>query len=279
MPKARVLLVDNDPEFLRIWSELLRRRDYDVKLASSVANAKEAVSQGGLDLAILDLRLVDDKDEEDNSGLQLARDLVQESSGNLPIIILSGDPNEETFLWAVQDDRRPKRFLSVVKKNQGPDVLLKELRKAFPPRVFVSHGHDESATAEVINFLEEAGVKPIILAEQPRSSQSLLDQFEKHTNVEFAVILVTPDDIGSRKGEAARPRARQNVIFELGFFLAKLGRNRVVALCKEDGEPIEWPSDYQGVLYRDMDQGGGWQLKLARDMKAAGVDVDLRQLV
>lgn len=271
MVKAKVLLADNDQESRQRWSAVLQAEDYDVLVVPSVESAREALNRGGLDLAILDLRLEDDYDDKDDSGLKLAK----EHYGSLPIIILSGDPKKEALLWALQQDKRPRCFLSAVEKNQGPEVLLREMRKAFPPKVFVSHGHDDGATSEVVSFLEDAGVQAVVLREQPRASQSLLELFEKHANVEFAVVLVTPDDTGSRRGQPPQPRARQNVIFELGFFLARLGRHRVVALCKEEGESIEWPSNYQGVLYREMDPGGGWQLKLAKDMKAVGVELHL----
>ncbi len=271
MANPRILFADNDRKFRGIWAALLREEGFDVSETTSVSAAKKALNKGGYDLAILDLRLERDNDPSDESGLQIAEDY----QGILPIIILSADPNKKALLWALQGDRRRSNFASVVEKGQGPETLFKEIRKAIPPKVFVSHGHDENATAAVVSFLESGGARPVILKEQARSSQSLLDQFEKHSNVEFAVILVTPDDHGaSRNGGELRPRARQNVIFELGFFLAKLGRNRVVALCKEEEvERIELPSNYNGVLYREMK--GDWKIELARDLKAVGIELDL----
>ena len=112
----------------------------------------------------------------------------------------------------------------------------------------------------------------MILAEQASRGRTIIEKFEAH-QVSFAVALLTPDDAGSLAIERtdSRPRARQNVIFELGFFIGRLGRERVRALTK--GE-VEIPSDYSGVEYIPLDVGGGWKLHLVRELKAAGFDVD-----
>ena len=88
---------------------------------------------------------------------------------------------------------------------------------------------------------------------------------------------MTPDDIGALKDQAdnLKPRSRQNVILELGFFLGKIGRKCVCALYKEG---VEIPSDYQGVLYVKMDNSGAWKLSLAKEIKEAGIPIDLNKL-
>lgn len=143
--------------------------------------------------------------------------------------------------------------------------------------VFVVHGNDE-ARESVARLLERLGLKPIILHEQPNRGRTIIEKFELHAAVGFAVVLLTPDDIGSAasRPEALRLRARQNVIFELGFFVAALGRRRVCALYKGD---VELPTDYSGVVYTPMDPADGWQLKLARELKYAGLEVDLNKVV
>ncbi len=270
MPKARVLLADNDPQAW-VWSDLLSRRDYTVTTAPSLESAKNALRGSDFDVAILDLRLEDDLDKNDESG----RKLAEEYADSLPIIILSGEPSKKTLLWVMQHRDPDGPYLSVVDKGQGIDALLKEMRKALPPKVFVSHGHDDTATAAVQIFLRQSGLQPVILKDQPGRSEPVLDLLERHAEVEFAVVLVTPDDMGSLKGEPPKPRARQNVVFELGYFLGKLGRTRVVALCKDDADGIEWPSNYKGVLYQTMDRDDGWKYKLGKAMKSAGVDIHM----
>ena len=139
--------------------------------------------------------------------------------------------------------------------------------------VFVVHGHDEGTKETVARFIGKLGLKAIILHEQPDAGRTIIEKFEHYSNVGFAVVLITPDDTGGPKGKpkAAKLRARQNVVFELGYFIGKLGRKRVRALCK--GE-VEIPSDYQGVLYILMDSAGAWREKLATEIKATGIDVN-----
>ena len=101
---------------------------------------------------------------------------------------------------------------------------------------------------------------------------------ESYAQVGFAVVLLTPDDMGDPSGQSPdfQPRARQNVILELGFFLGKLGRHRTCALRKQD---VEIPSDYDGVLYISMDDQRAWEMKLLRELKEAGFDVNANVLL
>lgn len=141
-------------------------------------------------------------------------------------------------------------------------------------KVFLVYGHDESAREGAARYLEKLQLQPIILHEQPNSGQTIIEKVEKYGEVAFAVVLLTPDDVGAARGNAddLKPRARQNVILELGYFLGRLGRNRVAALIKGH---IEKPSDYDGVVYIQMDNAGAWRLQLARELKTAGLKVDL----
>ena len=145
--------------------------------------------------------------------------------------------------------------------------------------IFIVHGRDEAAKQQVARFIQLLGLNPIILHEQPDKGRTIIEKFEEHSsNVMFAVVLLTPDDTGfSQEAPTdAKPRSRQNVVFELGFFIAKLGRDRVCALRK--GE-IETPTDYSGVLYKTMDNNGAWKLELAKEIKHAGIEVDLNKAV
>jgi len=143
-------------------------------------------------------------------------------------------------------------------------------------RVFVVHGHDEATKEAVARFLTKLSLEPVILHEQPNQGRTIIEKFESHAEVDFAVVLLTPDDVGYAAGEPddSRPRARQNVIFELGYFVGRLGRSRVCALHKGS---VDILSDYDGVIYVSMDDPQGWRLLLAREIKAAGIDVDLNK--
>lgn len=149
-----------------------------------------------------------------------------------------------------------------------------------PKRVFIVHGRDMGAAHTVARFLERVAMQPIILHEQPNEGRTVIGKFEDHADVGFAVILLTPDDEGRLREEtdgsgALNPRARQNVLLELGFFLGKLGRERTCAIKK--GE-VEIPSDYEGVVLTVMDDAGAWKKELARELKRAGMDLDLNRL-
>jgi predicted nucleotide-binding protein len=149
-------------------------------------------------------------------------------------------------------------------------------------KVFLVHGQDTETKSIVARFIEHCGLEPIILHEQPDQGRTIIEKFEQSSDVGFAVVLLTPDDLGGLRAapnattlENAKPRARQNVILELGYFIGKLGRTGVCALKK--GE-VELPSDFSGVVYTPYDGADeGWKIKLAREMRAAGLDVDLNK--
>ena len=145
-------------------------------------------------------------------------------------------------------------------------------------KVFVIHGRDDGAKETVARFLTSLGLEPVILHEQANLGRTIIEKFESHTQVGFAVALLTPDDVGSLKDEEhnSRPRARQNVIFEFGYFIGKLDRKRVCALVKGD---VEKPSDYDGVLYIPLDNSDGWKLQLVKELKSAGLEVDANKAI
>ena len=144
-------------------------------------------------------------------------------------------------------------------------------------KVFIIHGHDESLKQAVARFIEKLDLEAIILHEQPDKGKTLMEKVKDYSSVGFAVVLLTPDDVGksvSDPPEKLLSRARQNVVMELGYFIGKLGRNRVCALLKEG---VEKPENYNGVLYIPVDVSGAWQLKLAKELKAAGLEIDLHK--
>jgi predicted nucleotide-binding protein len=144
--------------------------------------------------------------------------------------------------------------------------------------IFVVHGHDGEAKETVARFLEKLELDPIILHEQPNQGRTLIEKFETSSNsVAFAVVLLTPDDLGATVGSPdLRPRARQNVILELGYFLGRLGRTRVCALHRGG---VELPSDFQGVVYIEFDPAGAWRAKLAQEFVEAKLTIKIEGLI
>ena len=152
-------------------------------------------------------------------------------------------------------------------------------RSIMSNKVFIVHGHDDAAKLEMARTLEKAGFEAIILHEQPDAGRTIIEKFESYSDVSFAVILYTECDLGRAKEmsvDSEKYRARQNVVFEHGFFLGKLGRDHVCALVKGD---VETPGDLSGVIYVPMDKAGAWKMSLATNMKAAGLPVDMNKFI
>src|SRR5579872_1115011 len=167
----------------------------------------------------------------------------------------------------------PSQFLVKYRKRSPtqPFAIEPTSERKLSRRVFVVHGHDEAAKEKIARFLERLEFEPIILHEQASRGRTVIEKVEAHRDVGFAVVLLTPDDEGCEKGGTARPRARQNVVLELGYFLGALGRTHVCAL--NAGE-LEIPSDFHGVLYVPFDALDGWKQALGRELEAAGFVID-----
>lgn len=136
-----------------------------------------------------------------------------------------------------------------------------------PNRVFVVHGRNEEARNRVVNLLTQVGLEPIVLHEQPNMGRHLLTKFiDEAELVTFAVVVMTDDDIGGQRGGSQRPRARQNVILELGYFIAHLSQRRVCAIITPG---LETPSDFDGIVYIQMGADNRWENELVRELRAA----------
>lgn len=158
------------------------------------------------------------------------------------------------------------------------DGLIEEpaaIAAPSPPitnRVFLVHGRDNALKSDAARFLEKAGLEVVILHERANKGRTLITKFqEESADVAFALVLVTPDDVGGLASGEHKSRARQNVIFELGFFIGRLGADRVCALMHPD---VEKPSDYDGVAYVHLDEGGAWKAEVMRELAAARLPVD-----
>lgn len=177
-------------------------------------------------------------------------------------------------------------FVHRYKKLLGVQASLPYIEQANPiaavpkapnystTKVFIVHGH-APLRHEVELFLTKIGLTPIILEEQASKGMTVIEKLEHCADVGFAVVLLTPDDVGGKLAEdptkqALKPRARQNVILELGYFVGKLGRDRVCALKK--GE-LEEPGDFENVVYVSYDDGK-WGIKLVKELEAAGMTVN-----
>lgn len=163
--------------------------------------------------------------------------------------------------------------------DEGSALVAQSERPSIGGDVFVVHGRNEGVRETVARFLERLELHVVVLREKPNQGRTIIEKFEDYSDVGFAVVLLTADDRGGPRDasyNAQTPRARQNVLLELGFFLGKIGRKRVCSLYEEG---VEVPTDYLGVLFVPFDRDGAWKLTLAREIKAAGLPVNLDNAV
>lgn len=145
--------------------------------------------------------------------------------------------------------------------------------------VFIVHGHDNELKQEVARFLSDMGFNPIILHERPNTGKTIIEKIEDFSNVCFGIVLYTPCDKGgvnTSEDDSLKPRARQNVVFEHGYLMGKLGRERVCALIKDE---VEKPGDIDGVIYVPYDRNGAWKNGIAKEMKANGLTFNIDALL
>lgn len=148
-------------------------------------------------------------------------------------------------------------------------------------RIFLIHGRDLARRESVARFLEKLGAEVVILQELPNEGLTIIEKLQRYANVDYAIALLTGDDQGGLRRRDQPPkvlvrRPRQNVLLELGYFLGRLGRRRVCILRDPD---IEVPSDMHGVLTLPLDELDAWRWSLAKELKAAGLQLDLSRLL
>jgi len=161
------------------------------------------------------------------------------------------------------------------------DTKLKIDRVKFSNKIFIVHGHDEEMKQAVARIVEKIGLVPIILHEQPNKGRTIIEKFEDYSDVNFAIVLLYPDDIAYPKDKPPEDkefRARQNVIFELGFFVGKLEREHVFILYREEHN-FEFPSDYSGICYTPYDNKGQWRFDLIGELNSCAYNIDANKLI
>ena len=191
-------------------------------------------------------------------------------------------PNMPSSVSANTWESGRKKMLNLIETiieeiNLFSEANLSNNKVSDCSKVFIVHGHDDGAKNEVARFIEKLGLEAIIIHEQTSSGDTIIEKVIRYSDVGFGVVLYTGCDIGAIKSEPddLKPRARQNVIFEHGFLIGKIGRKNVIALVKDN---VEKPNDISGVVYETIDSKGAWKLQLAREMKASGYDIDMNKV-
>lgn len=141
-------------------------------------------------------------------------------------------------------------------------------------KVFVVHGHDEGMKLKVLRFLDKLGLEGIVLHEQASESKTIIEKIEQYSSdVGYGLVIYSGDDVGSVRNGDLQPRARQNVVFEHGYLIGKLGRSRVTPIVEEG---LEIPNDLSGVVYV---ANSNWEFQIAKELSAAGYTLDLNKLI
>ncbi|WHI45683.1 nucleotide-binding protein [Microbulbifer sp. VAAF005] len=182
----------------------------------------------------------------------------------------------KSLIKNVEDDAYHQPELEVATENTAFPTKNSSKDRA-QNKIFIVHGHDGDAKHRTARFIENLGFKSIILQEEVSQGQTIIEKLERMSDeAGFAIVLYTPDDMGNTKLKAGegdlRYRARQNVVFEHGLLIGKLGRNKVATLV--DGE-LELPTDISGVVYIQKDD---WKITIANEMEAAGYEIDFNKL-
>lgn len=187
-----------------------------------------------------------------------------------------------TFSIQGKNQARVRELLDLEDPGAGGGSAVRETPGTTSRKVFVVYGHDQQARDQLEAMLRRWNLEPLILDQLPSEGQTIIEKLEKYTgdDVRFAVVLATPDDEGYARDKAdeRKFRARQNVVFELGLLLAKLGRARVAILLKHQDQ-MERPSDVQGLIYLPFtDSVDETKVLLAKEMDKQGIHIDVAKL-
>jgi predicted nucleotide-binding protein len=261
-----ILIVEDDVFYAGRLQEMLSDRGVET---ISVQTAEEAlaVPPESYEAAIVDVMLPNDpvtsgiSSEESRAGfltgVAVARRLRNRRSDLKIVLITNDERGSESEQWADSQN------VPIAFKSEGPRGIrgalqeLGVLNGRLAPRAFIVHGHDDIALLQLKNYLQNTlhWPEPVVLREKPNCGRTLIEKFEEFSGqIDCAFVLLTPDDAMVLGSSNERRRSRQNVIFELGFFLAQLGRQsgRIIVLHKG---PNELPSDIQGVVWIAIDNG------------------------
>lgn len=182
-------------------------------------------------------------------------------------LIVSGTPPEQGIIWEGNDITR-----AILDEASEPvSAVVSAKSKVSNDRVFIVHGHDQSAVDQTELLVHRFGLTPVILRDAPTQGRTVIEKFETHSNVGCAIVLLTPDDVGGIDPAHLSPRARQNVIWEWGYLVARLGRKNVICIYKSD---VEMPSDLHGLVTINVsDDIREKAEEIKRELRAAGYQI------
>ena len=268
--RAVILFVEDEVSLLEEFATVLERRGHQVLPASRPEEALRFIREAAhIDVAVVDLKLpirgcseigFQESAGGRKAGLVLGRELRRRFK-RAPVVFWTDTTDRDA-----RDEMRVFGNCRLIPKASGPEPVLDTVDEALEgfrsgkrPRTFIVHGHDEETMRSVKRYLEETlgFPEPVVLRDMPSYGRTIIEKLESHTHtVDLVFVLLTPDDrlSGSESAAEERYRSRQNVIFEMGYFLGALGRNSGRILLLYRG-PIELPSDIGGMVSIDISRG------------------------
>jgi predicted nucleotide-binding protein len=194
-----------------------------------------------------------------------------------PHLILESFFHEKIAIFTLSNllYKHTNKIIKYLSKKIKRKIHMDRKQTELTNKIFIVHGHDEALKNEVARYIEKLGLEAIILDEQASKGRTIIEQIEQHcSDVSFGIVLYTSCDIGGKTEEDLQPRARQNVVFEHGYLMGKIGRKNIVALVKDK---VEKPSDISGVIYIEI--SGNWKQDLAKEMKEVGYEINLNKTI
>lgn len=270
----KILMVEND--FYELWNKILLDVENTRRTLSLITDQKKSDLEKVLisfinKLDVIEVQNIITKIIEgfiSNNAITRNYDLIKKD-----IKILKFSFENIAIIEEVIEKKHINQIQNISILEADNSNTMSEIKR---DKIFIVHGHDNYLKVEVARILEKLKLQPIILHEQSNNGKTIIEKFEKFSDVSFAVILLTADDLGNSRGiEQLNKRARQNVIFELGYFIGKLGRENVMTLKEED---VEVPNDISGVVYTLYDSQGNWKYELGKELKSAGFEIDMNNL-
>lgn len=289
LPKLNALAWDDEVgegSWMKGLQESLKKNHIHLMIVTDSDEFMSIFPTRSWDFIVLDL-LEDNKPTTGDSkltGLQLAHHLRGTPFGKItPIFFVTNEwdiASEDLVQLSVHS---PNTFLRP--KRAGYSWAAKDIVAHFSKpggyknrkEIFLIHGHGDEVRI-VSDSLRKLGMEPVILQYKASGGLTIIEKIEKHANVGFAVAILTPDDIGAlaSDSDANKTRARQNVIFEIGYFAGKMGRENIALLNKGTEE---LPSDLSGMVYIPYDDQGAWEIKLAKELHDAGMHINLNRIL
>lgn len=256
----RLLLIDDDIYAMRLYVKALQKYSFEVSGADSVGAALKAAGKIPFDIVVIDIMMAPGGDLDvlsTQAGFQTGIHLITPIKRLIPkakLVALTNAIDHEAESWfaSLGDGYYQKQSTPPYVFAERMDQLASDQIRR--PKAFIVHGHDKELLLELKNYLQNKlhFHEPIILGEQPSGNSTIIEKFERHAReIDCAFALLSPDDFATPEGTG---RARQNVIFELGYFLGVLGRRAGKVFVLKKGK-VEIPSDLQGVIYIDVTSG------------------------